>query len=173
MKPLIVIDMQKDFVDGVLGTKEAQAIADDVAKLMDEWDGPVICTYDTHKENYMETLEGHYLPVKHCVEWSLGWMLCEPVEEAAKRLNAARIRKPSFGSTDLPGLVAELCEGDIDEIHLCGVCTDICVISNAMMLKAFFPETPVFVHADLCAGVTPEQHVTALKAMKPCQIEVI
>ena len=173
MKALVVIDMQKDFVDGVLGTAEAQAIADNVASAMVDWDGPVICTYDTHEENYMDTLEGHYLPVKHCIKESEGWQLCEPVEEAAVKIEAARLCKPSFGSVDLPELISDVCENEVDEIHLCGVCTDICVISNAMMLKAFFREIPVFVHAELCAGVTPEQHDTALKAMGPCQIEVI
>jgi len=173
MKPLVVIDMQKDFVDGALGTAEAHAIAQNVADLMLGWDGPVICTLDTHHEDYLNTLEGHYLPVEHCIEGSAGWRLCLPVAEAAEQIDAVLIAKPAFGSLDLPEVIEDMCGGEPDEIHIVGICTDICVISNAMILKAAFTEVPVFVHRDYCAGVTPEQHENALSAMGPCQIEVV
>ncbi|MBQ0004862.1 MAG: cysteine hydrolase [Clostridiales bacterium] len=175
MKFLVVVDMQNDFVDGCLGTKEAQAISEDIAAMMKEWDGAVLCTYDTHQEDYLDTLEGHYLPVKHCVKDTDGWQLCPAVEAAAAEVGAVRVMKPAFGSVELPQMIGMMCGfgQKPEEIHLVGVCTDICVISNAMMLKAFCRETPVYVHKDLCAGVTPEQHEAALTAMKPCQIEVI
>lgn len=175
MKFLVVVDMQNDFVDGVLGTEEAKALQENIAKMMREWDGGVLCTQDTHTEEYMDTLEGKYLPVKHCVKDTEGWQLCPAIEEAANEVNAIRVMKPSFGSVELPQMIGMMCGfgGVAEEVHLVGVCTDICVISNAMMLKAFLRETPVFVHTDLCAGTTPENHKTAIEAMKPCQIEIV
>lgn len=175
MKFLVVVDMQNDFVDGALGTKEAQAITENVAKFMKEWDGPVLCTQDTHYENYLETQEGKNLPVVHCVKDTEGWQLCPAVEEAANEVNAMKVMKTVFGSTELPSMIALLAGmGQVpEEVHLVGLCTDICVIANAMILRTFLQETKIVVHSDLCAGVTPEQHETALAAMKPCQIEVL
>jgi nicotinamidase/pyrazinamidase len=172
MKLLLVIDMQNDFIDGALGTAEACAIVDNVVAEIDGWDGPVICTRDTHTEDYLDTQEGRNLPVVHCVKGTDGWQLNGKVAAAAERKNALILDKPSFGSRDLPAFIMQEC-GDVEEIELIGLCTDICVISNAMILKAFFQETPVYVKASCCAGVTPEQHETALAAMKPCQIKII
>jgi len=175
MKFLLVIDMQNDFVDGALGTKEAEAIVDNVVSEMKRWDGPIICTRDTHGENYLHTQEGRNLPVIHCVEGTKGWELNESVAEAAAERDAALLDKPSFGSLELPKCILLMAKEDdpVEEITLIGLCTDICVISNAMILKAAFPEVPVRVKSSCCAGVTPEQHQNALNAMAPCQIEVI
>lgn len=172
---LIVVDMQNDFVDGALGTKEAEAIVPAVAETIRGWDGPVICTRDTHQKFYLHTQEGEHLPVIHCVEGTEGWKLNPVIAEATDVPDTVmELNKPSFGSLELPKCI-QLLEDDedpISSITLVGLCTDICVISNAMILKAAFPETPIRVLEKCCAGVTPEQHRNALNAMKVCQIEV-
>lgn len=168
MKLLVVVDMQKDFVDGALGTKEAQAIVDNVVKKVKEEKeagSQIIFTMDTHGTNYLETAEGKNLPVEHCIRETSGWELISPLRPLAD--GCKTIEKPTFGSTKLAHLAAN---GSYDEIELIGLCTDICVISNALLLKAAVPETPIFVDASCCAGVTPESHKTALEAMKMCQI---
>lgn len=170
MKVLIVVDMQNDFIDGSLGTPEAVGIVPRVVEKIRAWEGPVYATQDTHLENYLQTQEGRALPVEHCIQNTSGWQIAPAVSEALGP-DAVRLTKPTFGSRELAGALAEL-EGPIDEIELIGLCTDICVISNALLLKAFFPEVPISVDAACCAGVTPESHRNALEAMKMCQITI-
>lgn len=175
MNLLIVIDMQKDFIDGVLGNNETAAIAPPVAEKIKKFreenpDTPVIYTMDTHFENYMDTLEGKNLPVPHCIENSEGWQLDKQVAEVIGE-NAVMVKKLTFGAIELPKLIEDKF-GAPDKIELIGVCTDICVISNAMLLKAAFPNVPIAVDAKCCAGVTPQRHDNALNAMRACQIEV-
>ncbi len=167
MKLLIVVDMQNDFIDGALGTKEAVAIVPYVKKKISEFDGKVIFTRDTHFENYSETQEGKHLPVPHCVKNTHGWEI-RPELEALRKTDA--IDKITFGSKELVDVIGK--EPTVESITFVGLCTDICVISNAMLVKAFFPEIPLIVDADGCAGVTPESHQNALAAMKMCQIEI-
>lgn len=170
MKVLVVIDVQNDFIDGALGTKEALQIIEPVINKIKKFDGTVLATRDTHFENYMETQEGKSLPVKHCIKDTEGWQI---QAEVAKLLKTAPIDKLTFGSKKLPGIIEELVGSEpLESITLVGLCTDICVISNAMVLKAFFPEVPVIVDAACCAGVSPESHKRALEAMKVCQIVV-
>ena len=167
---LVVVDMQKDFIDGALGTKEAEAIVDRVAEKIRSFDGEVIFTRDTHSPDYLETQEGRNLPVVHCVEGSEGWQIRAGLTELRP---CTVLNKPSFGSTELGELLAARArEEGLGSITLIGLCTDICVISNALLLKAFLPETPLFVDASCCAGVTPESHRNALAAMKLCQIGI-
>lgn len=173
MKYLIVIDMQKDFITGALGTKEAEAILPGVVAKVRGYEGRVIFTRDTHTAGYLETQEGRKLPVKHCVEGEDGWMLEDRLEEIARKEGWKVYNKPTFGCVELAAdLRRENEETPIEEIELCGLCTDICVISNALILKGFLPEVPLRVDADCCAGVTPESHRNALEAMKMCQIDI-
>lgn len=172
-KILIVVDMQKDFVDGALGSKEAVAIVDNVVKKIEKFDGDIIVTYDTHPENYMETQEGKNLPVPHCIKGTDGWKLNEKVQAAVDKKNAKAIEKPTFGSTELPEYIKSNYNPDEIEIELIGLCTDICVVSNALLMKANFLETKVSVDASCCAGVTPDSHSAALTTMKMCQVNVI
>lgn len=169
-KVLIVVDMQKDFVDGSLGTKEAVLIVPNVCKKIKEFDGDIYVTYDTHQDNYLETSEGHKLPVVHCVEGSEGWKLNKEVEEALANKEYTTVIKPTFGSIKLPELLKERYSEDL-EIELIGLCTDICVVSNALMLKANFYESKISVDSSCCAGVTVDTHNAALTTMKMCQID--
>lgn len=173
---LVVVDMQKDFVDGVLGSKEAVAIVPNIVKKIKSFDGFFAVTYDTHTKEYLDTQEGKNLPVAHCVKWSDGWQLTQPVSDALderKELVYRSFYKPTFGSIELARwLQNQDKEKIINEIVLVGLCTDICVISNAMLIKAFLPEIKVTVDASCCAGVTPDSHNNALAAMKMCQINV-
>lgn len=168
MKILIVVDMQKDFIDGALGTAEAVAIVPAVKSLIESFEGKVLFTRDTHFDDYMQTEEGRHLPVQHCIKDTEGWQI-HPELDALRTTQP--IDKLTFGSKELIALLAE--ESDIESITLCGLCTDICVISNALLIKAYYPEIPLYVAADACAGVTPESHRNALEAMKMCQIEMI
>jgi len=168
MKFLIVVDMQNDFIDGALGTDEAVKIVPYVKNLIENFDGKVFFTRDTHFENYMETSEGKKLPVPHCIKDTKGWEI-HPELEALRTTDA--IDKLTFGSKDLIGILES--EENIESITLVGLCTDICVISNALLIKAFFPEIPITVDSKACAGVTPESHLNALEAMKMCQIEIL
>lgn len=172
MKILIVIDMQNDFIDGSLGTAEAQAIVSGVINKIETFDGDVVYTRDTHSEDYLETQEGRKLPVPHCIKGTEGHELQKDVLAACEKRGAAGIDKLTFGAKELPGYLAERYPEGLEAVELIGLCTDICVISNALLLKAFFPETPVLVDASCCAGVTPESHRNALEAMKMCQITV-
>lgn len=171
MKVLIVVDMQNDFTTGALGNPETSAVVDRVADYINKFraenpDGKIIATLDTHYENYMETQEGKNLPVPHCIRGTDGWKLVPEIDEITT--DCIRLEKITFGAVDLPFAVGR--DENIQEIQLVGVCTDICVISNAMIIKSAFPEVPVKVIADCCAGVTPESHRIALDAMKMCQI---
>ena len=167
-KILVVVDMQNDFIDGALGTKEAEAIVPYVRSLIEGFNGEVIFTRDTHYENYMDTQEGKNLPVPHCIKDTDGWQIRSELDALRK---TEAIDKVTFGSKDLVKRLAG--EGEIEGITFVGLCTDICVISNAMLTKAFYPEIPLTVDAKGCAGVTPESHKRALEAMKMCQINVI
>ena len=166
-KILIVVDMQNDFIDGALGTPEAVAIVPHVREKIESFDGKVFFTRDTHFENYMSTEEGRNLPVPHCIKGTDGWQIRAELD--ALRTTEA-IDKLTFGSRELVDVLAA--EGEIESITFVGLCTDICVISNAMVVKAFYPEIPLTVDARCCAGVTPESHARALAAMKVCQIKV-
>ena len=173
-KTLIVIDMQKDFIDGALGTKEALAIVDKVKEKITKYQeqgDEIIFTRDTHQADYLTTQEGKNLLVEHCIEGSWGWMLADELE----KLSAGHevFNKPTFGSVELAKYLVEENEKEaMEEIELCGLCTDICVISNAFVIKANLTEVPVLVDASCCAGVTPESHLNALAAMKMCQVKV-
>lgn len=171
-KILIVVDMQKDFVDGALGSAEAKAIVDNVVRKIESFDGDIIVTYDTHPENYMETQEGKNLPVPHCIKGTDGWKLDSKVQAAINKKAYKAIEKPTFGSTELPEYIRANYNPDEIEIELIGLCTDICVVSNALLMKANFLETKVSVDASCCAGVTPDSHNAALTTMKMCQVNV-
>ena len=172
-KILIVVDMQNDFVDGALGTKEAVAIVDKVVEKIDNFEGDIIVTYDTHGENYMETQEGKNLPVPHCIKGTDGWNLNCKVQCAVNKKNYKIIEKPTFGSTYLSEYIKGNYNPEEIEIELIGLCTDICVVSNALLMKANFIETKISVDAKCCAGVTYDSHLAALQTMKMCQINVI
>lgn len=167
-KILVVVDMQNDFIDGALGTPEAVAIVPYVKHLIESFDGKVLFTRDTHFADYLNTQEGKNLPVKHCIKDTVGWQI-HPELESLRKTDA--IDKLTFGSSVLPERLAK--EDNIESITFIGLCTDICVISNAMVTKAFFPEVPLYVDAKACAGVTPQSHKNALEAMKMCQITIV
>ena len=178
MKVLVVIDMQHDFVDGVLGSPEARAIVPAVAAKVAEYaameEGVILYTRDTHFDNYMETMEGKHLPVPHCIVNTEGWQIMPEVFTEDSEV----IDKYTFGCYNLGSRVWDACgrkynKFDIESIELCGVCTDICVISNALILKTSFDNTPILVDSWCCAGVTPEKHDAALTVMSSCQIEII
>ena len=167
---LIVVDMQNDFIDGALGTKEALAIVPNVLKKIEQFKGKIIFTRDTHQNNYMDTQEGANLPVPHCIEGSFGWQIREGL---CGHGEIAILDKPTFGSHELGEMLLKLnSDESIGSVTLIGLCTDICVISNALLVKAFLPEVPVSVDAACCAGVTPQSHLNALEAMKMCQIKI-
>ncbi len=167
---LIVVDMQNDFIDAALGTAEAVSIVPAVKKKIAGFDGAVVYTRDTHNADYLNTREGRYLPVPHCISGTDGW---EIHPELTPGTDAVIFDKPTFGSVDLMNWVlTEHAADPFTKITLIGLCTDICVISNAMLLKAALPETDIAVDAACCAGVTPESHANALSAMKMCQIIV-
>ena len=168
MKYLIVVDMQKDFITGSLGSELAEKIVPDVVEKVKKFTGKVIFTRDTHFDDYMQTQEGKKLPVQHCIKDTDGWQICDELKAYADDV----VDKITFGSVDLPRILKDY-GNEIDEIELCGLCTDICVISNAMILKASFPETKIVVDGKCCAGVSVESHKTALEAMKAVQIEII
>ena len=196
IKVVVVVDMQKDFIDGALGTPEAQKIVPLVAETIHQLADPntaIIFTKDTHTDNYMNTLEGKNLPVPHCIEGTTGYGIVDEVFEAwlchaqgenrymsgydaypVYDENPIRVKKPTFGSVELQNILYDMNDRfEIEEITLMGVCTGICVLSNAILCKATLPEVPVNVVADCCACVTPESHKIALEAMKMCQINII
>ena len=168
-KAIVVVDMQKDFIDGALGTKEAQEMLPHMEAKLSAAQAAgtkLVFTMDTHGEDYLATQEGRRLPVPHCIRGTEGWEIAASLQPFV-RAAAAVVEKPAFGSTELPALLE-----DCDEIELVGLCTDICVISNALVLKAFYPEKKISVDASCCAGVTVESHEDALRAMKMCQVDV-
>lgn len=167
-KILIVVDMQNDFIDGALGTAEAVKIVPYVKQMIESFDGKVFFTRDTHFENYMNTQEGKNLPVPHCIKGTDGWQIRSELDALRK---TEAIDKITFGSTQLIEVLRK--EPDIESITFVGLCTDICVISNVMTVKAFYPEIPLIVDSKGCAGVTPESHNNALEAMKVCQVKVV
>lgn len=167
-KLLVIVDMQNDFITGSLANKDAEAIVPKIVKFLKEWDWDVIVTRDTHQENYLETQEGKNLPIKHCIEYTDGWEINRDILMAMPVSKSSIIDKPTFGSL---GWIT--CANDYGEIYLCGTCTDICVVSNALIIKACAPEVKVKVLKDLCAGVTKEKHEAALEVMRSCQVEVI
>ena len=180
MKVLVVIDMQKDFIDGALGSAEAQAIVPNVAKKVKQYaemdDSVILYTRDTHFGNYMDTMEGKYLPEPHCIFQHEGWEIVPEVmiDNACVKI----INKFSFGEAGIAKTILDACRDfyetiDIDSIEICGLCTDICVISNALIIKANFYDIPITVDSSCCAGVTPAKHEAALEVMRSCQIEVI
>lgn len=171
-KILVVVDMQKDFVDGALGSKEAVASVPAVVKKINEFDGDIFVTYDTHYANYMDTAEGKKLPVPHCMKGTDGWELNDAVKQSLAAKKYTPVEKKTFGSVDLPGLIKETVGDEAFTVEVIGLCTDICVVSNALILKANFPEAPIIVDAGCCAGVTPEKHEAALETMRSCQIDV-
>lgn len=171
---LVVVDMQNDFVDGSLGSPEAQAIVNSVVReIKDKSYTQILYTMDTHQMDYLETLEGKNLPVEHCIRDTKGWALNEKVFNAIKErfkddCDIDSINKSTFGSIALPEYVDD--SDIIESITICGLCTDVCVISNALMLRAHFKDTPMYYVKDACAGITPETHEAACKVMESCQI---
>ena len=179
MKYLIVVDMQVDFITGSLGSDLAAAIVPNVLDKIKNFDGRIIFTRDTHYDDYLNTQEGKKLQIPHCIKDSDGWQICDEIQQLignsannSEKSSYYYVDKPTFGSMKLPEIFKEFNE-PIDSIELCGLCTDICVISNAMILKAAFPEVPITVDAACCAGVTVESHITALHAMKAVQINIV
>nr|WP_316618404.1 isochorismatase family cysteine hydrolase [uncultured Ruminococcus sp.] len=170
---LVVVDMQKDFVDGALGSGDAVAIVPSVVEKIKSFDGEIFVTLDTHFDNYPETAEGKKLPVLHCIKGTDGWQLDKNVASALADREYTAVEKPTFGSLELPRLIEASADGDDFSIEIIGLCTDICVVSNALVLKANFPEIPISVDSACCAGVTPQAHEAALATMRSCQIDVI
>ena len=165
MKTLIVIDMQNDFIDGALGTAEAKSIVENVRRKIAEYadrGDRIIYTRDTHGEDYLSTPEGLKLPVEHCIRGTHGWGIADGLLVDGAEV----IDKPAFGYTGWDNY-------DFDEVELVGLCTDICVVSNALIIKAFFPDADMSVDSSCCAGVTPESHAAALQTMQMCQINVM
>ena len=169
---LVVVDMQKDFVDGSLGSKEAVAIVPAAAEKIRSFDGEIFVTFDTHFEDYMDTPEGKKLPVPHCVKGTPGHALDKEIAAALAERQWTGVEKYTFGAVNLPALISNAAGKEPFSVELIGLCTDICVISNALLLKAHFPEETVAVDPACCAGVTPALHEAALAVMKSCQIEV-
>lgn len=186
MKVLVIVDMQYDFIDGALGSPEAQAIVpnvvDKIRNYEDKENTLLLFTKDTHYADYLDTLEGKYLPVPHCIENTPGWSINKDISAAAshpdflkyssKKIINSRVYKNTFGSDDLRELL-EKEKDNIEEIEFMGLCTDICVISNVLMARQALPDVRIMVDASCCAGVTPEKHNAALEVMKSCQIEVV
>ena len=171
-KFLVAVDLQNDFIDGALGTKEAVAIVPAAAEKIRNFDGEIFATLDTHYENYLDTAEGKNLPVAHCIKGTDGWKLNDRIQAALDEKGYTAVEKITFGSVDLPEKIREAAGGEEFTIELIGLCTDICVVSNALILKANFPETNIAVDPACCAGVTPEKHTAALETMRSCQINI-
>lgn len=172
-KVLVVVDIQNDFVDGALGTPEALSIIDNAAEKIKNFDGDIFVTYDTHFDDYMHTQEGEKLPVPHCIKGTDGWQLNGKIANALKGKKYKTIEKLTFGSVDLPNLIKENIGNEKAQITLIGLCTDICVVSNALILKANLLDAEIFVDPSCCAGVSPETHNAALDTMRCCQINIL
>ena len=170
---LVVVDIQNDFVDGALGTKEALEIVKPAAETIKNFNGEIFVTFDTHYEDYLTSAEGKKLPVEHCIKDTFGWQLNGEISAALQGRQYTEVIKNTFGSKDLPELILKSAQDEDFDICLIGLCTDICVVSNALYLKANFPEKEIYVKADNCAGVTPETHNAALDTMRCCQINII
>lgn len=172
-KFLVVVDMQKDFVDGALGSAEAQGIVPAAVEKIAGFDGEIFATFDTHFDNYMDTAEGKKLPVPHCIKGTDGWQLDEDIAAALFKKGFTPVEKNTFGSVVLPEHIRKAAGDEDISIELIGLCTDICVVSNALMLKASFPEAEIAVDEKCCAGVTFEKHSAAIETMRSCQIDII
>ena len=173
-KILVVVDMQNDFIDGSLGTEEARNIVEPVCEKIIEFGGQIFVTQDTHSDNYLETLEGRHLPVEHCIANTEGWLINSFIRNALKSKNYAFIEKEIFGSMKLVDQIAKILDKGVNgSIEIGGLCSDICVVSNALMLRSAFPNTEITVDASCCAGVTPDKHKAAMEVMKSCQINGI
>lgn len=173
-KYLVVVDMQKDFVNGTLGSKEAQEILPEVVKKVKSFEGTVIFTKDTHTPDYLNTQEGRKLPVEHCIENSEGWELMDELKKIQIETGAEVYCKGTFGCTKLAeDLKVINSKEKIESIEFIGVCTDICVVSNVLLMKAFIPEVEIQVDSKCCAGVTPDKHKAALETMRSCQVNVL
>lgn len=170
---LIVVDMQKDFVDGALGTPEARAILPAVVREIGAGYDEIYVTYDTHGADYLRTLEGENLPVPHCLRGTPGWALAPEIAAALADKPWHAVEKPTFGSLALAQTIAQEVRGQAASVTLCGLCTDICVASNALLLRAAAPDLPLYVRADACAGTTPARHAAALETMASCQVKVL
>ena len=170
---LVVVDIQNDFVDGALGTNEAQGIIDNCVSKIENFDGDIFVTYDTHTEDYLSTSEGKKLPVVHCIKDTYGWQLNDKIASALEGKDYTAVEKPTFGSTKLPQLIADRAGDENFDIMLIGLCTDICVVSNALILKAYFAGKEIYVDSACCAGVTVATHNSALDTMRSCQINVL
>ena len=169
---LVVVDMQKDFIDGALGTGEAVAVKPFAVDKIRAFDGEIIATLDTHGTDYLNTAEGKKLPVAHCIKGTPGWELDRDIRSALESRGYTSLEKPTFGSLILPQLIEDAAAEEDFDVTLIGLCTDICVISNALLLKARFHEKEIYVYASCCAGVTPEKHAAALEVMRSCQIVI-
>ena len=173
MNILIVVDMQNDFINGTLGTKEAKSIIESVSKKIEAFEGQVIFTQDTHLEDYLDSEEGKHLPIVHCQKGTKGWRINSKIKKSAKGKATKTILKDTFGAKKLIPLLNKIhSKTPINYFELVGLCTDICVISNALLIKAYFPNIPISVDGSCCAGITPESHQNALEAMKMCQINI-
>lgn len=170
---LIVVDMQNDFINGALGSEQAEFIVPAVARKIKHFDGTIFVTMDTHYKDYLDTLEGQKLPVIHCIDESDGWKLNEKIEEALKDKDFEIIVKYTFASIELAEVLQRMASKEELRITLVGLCTDICVASNALLLRAYLPNTVIQVAENCCAGVTKEKHEAALETMRSCQIDVI
>lgn len=170
---LIIVDMQRDFIDGALGTNEACAIIPAAVKKIAAFEGDIFVTYDTHFDNYMDSAEGKKLPVPHCIKGTDGWRLNSEIADALKGRDFAPVEKNTFGAVKLPELIKKAAGTEDFTIELIGLCTDICVVSNALLLKANFPEVLISVDEKCCAGVTPEKHNAAIETMRSCQIDIL
>lgn len=170
---LVVVDMQNDFVDGALGSEQAAAIVPAAVKKISSFDGDIFVTLDTHFEDYLQTSEGKKLPVAHCIKGTNGWRLNKDIKAVLDEKGFTEVEKNTFGSVNLPGLIKKAAGEEDFSIELIGLCTDICVVSNALLLKASFPEAPISVDSACCAGVTNEKHKAALETMRSCQIDVL
>ena len=172
-KILVVVDMQNDFIDGTLGTPEAVAIVDNAVEKIIAFDGEIIVTQDTHFKNYLDSAEGKKLPVEHCIKGTNGWEINDKIKNALSSSDSVHyIEKLTFGSVDLPLLIKEIVSDEDFTVELIGLCTDICVVSNSLLIKANFPEKEIYVDSSCCAGVTPESHSMALNTMSMCQIDI-
>lgn len=172
-KFLVAVDIQNDFVDGTLGTEEAKAIIDKAAEIIRDFDGEIFVTLDTHNADYLQTAEGRKLPVEHCIKGTHGWELNKKIKAALDEKGYTAVEKGTFGSTKLPKMIAKRAGDEIFSVELIGLCTDICVVTNALILKANFPKMSISVDSKACAGVTVQSHNAALTTMKMCQIDVI
>ena len=177
-KILVVIDMQNDFIDGALANPDGQAIVESMAEFIHNWDGPVYYTMDTHFEDYLSTREGKYLPIPHCIYCTHGFLINDTINKALEEKNAKVFKKITFGSKYLAEYLFQMntlapCEGEPDEIYFCGLCTDICVVANIVLVKTLLPEANIYMIENLCAGTTKEKHNATIEVLKSLQVEIV